>query len=465
MSDCRYIRTFVDIYANGDDKEPVTINNDIVSMTITESTGISVDQPVGGVVSNELSFDMYDINNDFSLINPDSIYKDTITKPIKCVVYLLVEVSEDVYEKVPMGTYFTTNINNNSYDRTTSVLAYDRLYYLFSNKCRPILQLQNSKSPLTVYELFRQSLTDAGLVDGIDFVIDSNLNIRVAQVYLGPTDLKERLKTMCLSFGCLAYVDRYNVIRVVSQLLLTRTATEFTEDNQIINASVSPSYTDAYSGVNIKYPLLTESTEQSEFTMDAVVTSATGINNVSIDFTEPICKITSIQVLGGKYTTVDAYDITTAGVKILLNNYQSQETVTVKVKGVKLETNYSNYNLTNDVMLQHIGERMLEITSCAYVSDSFIQSYADSMLKICSDISPVTELEIRGYPILEPVDSFTVVTEQFIMSTTEYIPIDTVYTLGAGLSAKLKGITSAARTQYEYVFVTPSIPIKVEKYI
>ena len=334
-SDTRYITPTVKLYFNGNDKPPMILSDDdIVDLDILEELANETDNPIGNVCSNELTLEILNSNQIFTLTNKNSELYGKILPGVKCEVLFNVytDINEEKYETVKMGTYYLEDCKASSTSMSAVITAYDRLYSMYELDS-PDISVQHDVS---VKDLFKLFFSELGLVEYEDYLIDNTLSSIIKKAWFEPTNIGSCIKSLSTSCACLVYVNRDNKIVVKDQLNLTSYDVVLSDNEQVYDIKNVPSYNEIRSSVELEYNIPSINTTTSELLNITDLVIRPGSNTFEkLKFTQtPVISVSGIQVINGRNIFIMDYEINSNSLNLIIqNNTNYEQVVNIIVHG------------------------------------------------------------------------------------------------------------------------------------
>lgn len=398
MSRTRYIKSKLLIYYDGKTATPYTNDDFILDCKILEEASADSDNPIGAVSANELSITLLNEDRRFTAKNVDSPLYGKLISGLKVEYFYMIELPDETWEDIPMGTYYTNEWQSDTGSSTASLICLDRIS-IWGQLDVPRLEVQRNIALKTAIQMV---LLGVGLTSD-QFVIDDSLNYILPFAWFPKAKLLAYLQALATGFGCLVFINRKNQLvfkyaRKVIDPVCTIT------DSDIIMTVKSPQNTlNLYSSVNLKFTIMQQSDRiQLLEVKDVVIHPGENLIN-NLVFTKSPCIIfDSVSIIGGVTSTITNVDYDSWTISLKINNTQSSdETVILQVYGYILQAVESSVSVQRNDLVNTIGIRPLEVTSQIIQDATTATAYANQLLALVSSYETRLEIESRGNPLLE----------------------------------------------------------------
>lgn len=384
----RYIKYKVEVYF--DDATPTDITEDVMSIDTLDETSSST-LPFGEVTYNELSIELDNLQNKYTITNNASPYAGKLISGKKVVLTYLVETSDDVFESVPGGVYYTDDWVTSTDSNSASLVCYDKMSLV---GYKPINRFR-VQTDISIIEAFTM-LFEAGGLSPHEYVISPNISGTLPYFWCSASDLRTCLGDLSTLTRTVVYVDRSNIINVMPLVSPFVTDIALTDSTLILSAKSEPSYSNVYSGVRIKYDVAIGSKLVNLYSNDELILKP-GINIISNELfeTSPVLSITGIRILSSVQCSVIDYDCTDGTFNMTIDNKSSVDVkVSLVIDGTVVQT------VTNTYFLQQPSDvnNILEVTLPLASSQEYVQEYAKHILSLFTRYTSSVEVNLRGYP-------------------------------------------------------------------
>lgn len=393
-SSSRFIKYKVEIYFDGLNSTPTDITEDVMSLDTLDET-VSGTLPFGEVTYNELTIELDNISNKYTITNADSPYANKLLSGIPVKVTYLVETTPDVFVPVVGGVYYTDDWGINSGPSTATLTCYD---YLSQVGYLPVTKFK-VQTNITVYEAFTLVLAAANVPPGKCLISTKLAATKLPYYWCSANDLRTCLSDLALMTQCVVFVDKYDTIHIEPLVSDATTDIILSDGTVVMTTKNEPSYSNVYSGVNIKYPAIIGTQVEQVYRSEEIVLQP-GINQLSdiILQTTPIILITGITVNAKERCNVVDYYYTDSTCSLTINNTSSTaQIVTITIEGQVLKTVENTFFTKQDAGSNNI----LDLTLPIPCTIEYVQAYADSILSLFVSYIANIDVELIGYPIID----------------------------------------------------------------
>ena len=453
-SHVRQLKPKIHMYIDGDDKLPLVLTDDmIVDMDILEELTSETDKLIGNICSNELSFTLYNQDDNFSITNEHGLYGSKMKSGIKVEAFICVKLPDNTFYDINMGVFYMDDIKTSSNTQSANITAYDRLYSILDKPIPSVPLLINKP----IYSIYEELFDALGYVKNIDYKIDTTLSDIVDFGFLPDVTIGEALNNLSESCGAIVTVDRYNCIVVKNQLNLNKSDIELSDDNQIMEIENIPSISNSYSSVNIKSIRCNVKDSSEELLKLENITLSPGITelkNMKLK-NGPILYVTAIEVKHGFDVSVIDYTLNSYDVNLTLHNKSGESNVSITIWGICLDTVEQSFIKSND----NIENGKTMIINCTLPrQQSSLYEYADFLLQLGSGLSSSIRLLIRGNPTITLLDIINVNAPNKYFNGA-LMPIQCKYSFTDSLECEIVGLDASTRERKDYYYITPGMMI------
>lgn len=435
-NDTRLIEMKINIHLQDGEIISITKDNYLIACSILEELSSDDVSPLGAISSNEFEFELYNDNDIFTPTNKDSEYYKRIKSHCKVDVFIREDLSNSDW--ISMGTYYISDWKCNQGSRSIIATCNDRIQFII-NADTPNISVERN---ISVKSFIQSILIGAGLKPN-EFKIDNSLSGQLlTYAYPHSDNLGEVLTEIAKSQLCYIYMNRDNILEVISMLnFKNEPVAIWTDNDQIISSVVESSILYDYTSAKVKY-VEKKIGEVENITELSNLTIPSNLVDIDTILTkEPIYELNGIVVESEQPIFVDTIRQSTNKINITLNNeYSEQQNVNLSVNGRTIKTNSVMYmeksisDLTND--------RPLEIQS-DYIDNSKIAAQVLSiMYNYITEDNPFIELRIRGNPEIKIGDIVTV-TDDTNKINSDYIIISQYFTFNDALDATIRCINKS----------------------
>lgn len=451
-SHVRQLKPKIHMYIDGDDKLPLVLTDDmIVDVDILEELTSETDKLIGNICSNELSFTLYNQDDNFSITNEEGLYGSKIKSGMKVEAFICVKLPDNTFYDINMGVFYVDDLKTSSNTQTAYVTAYDRLYSILDKPIPSVPLLINKP----IYLIYEELFNALGYSKGIDYKIDTTLSDIVEFGFLPDATIGEALNSISESCGAIITVDRDDCIVVKNQLNLNNSDIELSGDNQIMEIENIPSISNSYSSVNIKSVRCTLKDNSEELIkLDAITLNPgiTELKNLKLK-NGPIIYVTAIEIKGGHDVAVVDYELNSYDVNLTLHNKSGESSVSVVVWGLCLDTVEQSFIKTNGNM---IDSKTMTINRTLPRQQSSLYEYADFLLQMGSGLSSNIRLLVRGNPTITLLDVININTPNKYFNGA-LMPIQCRYSFNDGLECEIVGLDASTRVRKDYYYISPGM--------
>lgn len=453
-SHVRQLKPKIHMYIDGNDKLPLVLTDDmIVDMDILEELTSETDKIIGNVCSNELSFTIYNYNDDFTITNEQGLYGNKMKPGIKVEVFICVKLPNNTFYDIDMGVFYVDDLKTSSNTQTAHITAYDRLYSILDKPIPSVPLLINKP----VYSIYEELFDALGYVKNIDYKIDTTLSDVVEFGFLPDSNIGEALNSISESCGAIITVDRNDCIVVKNQLNLHKSDIELSDDNQIMEIENIPSISNSYSNVNIKSVRCTLKDSSEELLKLDSITLPPGItelNNLKLK-NGPILYVTAIEIKGGHDVSIVDYKLNSYDVSLTLHNKSGESSISIVIWGLCLDMVEQSFIRSNTDIL---GGKTMTIDCALPRQQSSLYEYADFLLQLGSGLSSSIRLLIRGNPTITLLDIVNINTPNKYFNGA-LMPIQCKYSFSDALECELVGVDASTRERKDYYYISPGMII------
>jgi len=266
----------------------------LVSGDITETTAVTLGNPVGVMEPNTANFEILDKSNNLLSTNASSPYYGYMRNGVKCEVFVSYD---DEITWTPYGVYYTENWSSDKEDggySTVNISCTDKLDYIGS---LPMPTLK-AYAGVNVTTLLQNILLGIGLTSS-DFNIDSTLSLQMLYAISKGDTVKEALNTIAQSLLARIFLDRAGVIQVVPAIP-TKTIAYIIDDVDAEKISVQHNKITQYNKVKLIYNKVS----------DRLAETLISLSNVSLEV--GLNKISGLQITSDVLSIDGAYISTSA---------------------------------------------------------------------------------------------------------------------------------------------------------
>lgn len=378
---------------------PLTITGEdyLMSLSILEELSGDTTGIFSTLVSNELSFTLYNETDIFTPANNKSPYYGKIETGLKIEVYIREAIQQQSFQCI--GTYFVTDWKSSQASRTVDVVCHDRLYILMRGE--PMYTQIRYNVPVGGF--LEEIFTHLGLTS-TEYTIEKSLyNVNIPYAYVLNGEIADTLDELMKAYLFYIIVDREGRLSAKDARIFTDPILRLTDEDQILDCGVQKSLLGSYSSVSVECRTIEPitgatllSTSQEVPTGGATVRDSnregiiTSIDYVSVDSSYDRVSIGEV-----------SYDASNLSVQ-LTNSGATTASTNVKVIGSQLGVSLkTDYKKTNPQQYARIGERILNVQGTYINSKVIADTLLSRMYSFISNTSPYVELSIRGNPAIQ----------------------------------------------------------------
>lgn len=394
----------------------VTFTSDdlLREVKILEEIGSENGSPLGNITSNEcfLSFD--NAGREFSRTNKKSLYYGQLKPNIRFDVKFLVETSEDVFERINAGTYYTGDWESPTGAIEASVTGYDRLINLID---QPVTTSQVKRN-VSAKSLFEHIFQGAGIKSD-EYIIDDSIDFTIPIAWVPSGTFGEAVQRLAdASFACV-FVNRNNKVRVKSLIQTGTSVDEWNDDNQIFEMDNPQKYLNIFSAVQLSYYITTMKKNKEILNLSGYELES-GINEFKdLSLMNPIAAIDRIEIKGAANCELNDIEYLPDKLSISLSNTGSNNEVDIIIYGNIIESTGSLQISRDAKMIAEYGEKIIELDNMYVQNETRARALTQNILKISSDPSAYFTLDVRGNPSVELLDCILIRSDYDEVETQE----------------------------------------------
>lgn len=389
----------VDIYFNGIDSEPFTIDRDnyLIDLDILEEASADTNSPFGAVSANEVSFSLLNPNGIFSPTNVDSPLYGKINVGTPLRVYMRPFYEHDEVDWEPMGLFFITDWTAAITGITADVSASDTLYTIFE---RPQVKLPVIKN-VSIAEyarLFFEALGEQADIDD---------NLTEMLVY-GYTKLSNKNFLKELSIGAQSYIfcgrDGVPVIKYARGA--QEVDHELTDYNQVVDINSQQSAVFKYNGVNVIINTPQESDDSTLLTIKQIKLADSSYKSIDTSFSkQPVIKVSAALVSGGYDVSIKDMSATSLDVLYSLQSTVKNAEATLSFTGTYVDVVSTSYS--------DVGDSLLKVDNDFVQTGEYAQKFKRLLDAYVTNAVPVLKLTIRGNALFKLGEKLHVVSDKY----------------------------------------------------
>lgn len=366
---------------------PLTITRDnyLISSSVLEETQSDIKSYLGNTTSNELDLSIYNDRRIFTPTNTDSPYYGKIVKGLKIESFVRAYTGVDSPWD-SLGVFYVTSWVASAEGLVVNITANDSLYRVLQSPQPSFAIRQN----MTHKALFETYLT----LFGANADVDSTLTQTLSYAYINSTSPKTFLTELALGAMSDCFCDRNDNVRVRSKIAPRDLRATFTDNDQIISASISQSIDTGYDGSKVTCNSKQESSPAKVLSIkNAELESGTTVyENVALT-TSVLVRLSYISVVG--LNNIEIRNISATPSQISFDAYNASATQTLSDITV-----YGNTLETVSTVLADTGDELLKLDS-DYVQDlAYANEVKEFVDRIAANKIPTLTIKARGNPLL-----------------------------------------------------------------
>lgn len=456
----RYFECEIKIYFNGDTQSPTIFKkSDIEQFSFDCDSNVESQKPFGQSALKTLEISLNNELRDFTFTNKDSIYYGKLLAGTKVECSVSLELSADVFETVPIGTFYTGDWDVSSDSNFATVTCYDRLYTFYETDTPKVCVIRDTN----IGELFEALFLALG-IPATDFIIDAAVyDVKVLFGWLPESKVKATIEALCTAGACTAIVQRDNKILVASAFRDRFTSARLRNSEQIISVSQPQSLYKAYAGVTIEYMPTHVESEIASVASTSEMQLIIGENKIdSLSFSgNPVWHVVSIEVIDTIAHTLIPKSIGATSIDATIVSTVASTTASISVSGyyLKQASLKVTKNRTSGVV-PVIKDKRLSISSPLIQSAAVAEDYADIVLAIATDPSIYLTANIMGDISIDVLDKVLISPDS---KATQMIPVVVTrmtFTFNGGLSSAIECTKAETLERYLWAYVGPGFYTK-----
>lgn len=430
-NDTRLIEMKINIYFD-DVILSVTKDDYLISCSLLEELSSDDTSPLGAVSSNEFEFELYNENDIFTPTNEQSKYYGKIKSNVKVDVFIREELSNGKW--ISMGTYYISDWKCYQSSQTIIATCNDKIQSII-NKNIPSISIERNVS---VKDFITLILKSVGLTSS-EFKIDNLLSLQtITYAYPHSNKLGEVLNELSKAHLCYIYMNRDNVLEVVSMLNSNRVSVGiWSDDNQIIEPNIESSIIRKYTSVIVKYVNKYISGVVDIASIDKLTIPPGNLKLDTIITNEPIYEVNGVVCEATRPITVKSISQSANELYISLNNDNTDilENVTITLSGKTIKTNST---LSIEKSISDIDNtRPLELTSEYIDNKNIAEQISNIMYNYITEDVPFIEILIRGNPEIT-LGSIITIDDTTNKISGDYIIVSQKFTFNDSLECNVR---------------------------
>ncbi len=395
----RFIIAKLEIYFDGIDSAPLTVNRDeyLIDFTILEETGAEAENPVGVISANELTFTMYNPDRIFSPTDTESPYYGKININVPVKAYVSVEDEVEEAEWLLLGTFYVDTWDTAIGSSVVNVSCTDKLRRILEQPM-PALQVKVNES---YANFFRRIFTSLG-VPASDVVIDSTLDKVLKYSYSNDGQVIDTLQPIAEAAMCYVYMGRDNKIHIVDMMTDEDPVATFADTTQVKTIDIPQSILKTYSTVELVYSMPNISPDIVVLTMAnaSLVPGLGHLNRYKVS-QGPVFAYKCLSLLNAATSTIQDMHCTSWEVSLdTFNSSYIPETGDIEIIGNVIYANQTIVERQNPDAVAAIGVKPFSITNLFLQDADYASQYADVMLNFITVDVPLIDVNARGNPLV-----------------------------------------------------------------
>jgi len=434
----------VEIYFDGDDAAPTTFTEtDVIRWQLLEEAQAEGSTPLGAVSSNEFILVLNNVDGDFTPSNTSSPYYGKLLPNVLVKAYCKLEVPLKTtvsYYKVHLGNYRTKDWTSPTNSIEATVVCYDDIYTLGQKTTPQLPAVQN----VNLQQLTRNLLRGLDL-DLSEFEIDEFLQEISIGWFLSGLVLNNLQLLATRGYGAI-YGTRDELIKFRAYKNLEEATYYLDDTNQIVNADLPQVYYNTYSRVSVKY-YIPYVGETSTLLNTEVTVPPGGLTLDRLEVSGPVGIYEGISVIYASDVTVGSMSAGANDISIeFLNTSDNEETVTLIVKGKKIEYNEAYVEVEDTDMISKIGNVTLEITANHLIQNrTSATTLANYILQIVKEPSAYVNVEIMGNPAILLTHTINIDYPNASIEDIDIVPLRIEHNFDGGMSGRIYGIKKSIK--------------------
>jgi len=414
------------------------------SMNLLEEMFAENSTPLGAVSSNELVLSILNQNKDFSPSNVSSPYYNELLPNIPLDVYVGIKLLSGVIEYLALGTFYTTDWETPSNSLMANIVCNDRLFNLF-NSPMPQIPIQENINMSTMFTIL---FTAMGLT-AKQFEVDAlPYGVSIAALPEGEAvTIRSGLQQMSEQGLCNVFVSRKDgKIRVLRNNNVEPVSYTWTDSDMIINADIQTKYSNIMSQVEITYHVPHVGEQVSVLSLENVEIPIGGIIFSSLFFDSVIGDVENVKLIGAINSTIDSMTIGAKSISLTISNTGVAETVAIEVYGRSITTIDAIYTVTDTAMQAIIGNVKFTVPNTEYIqSREEATIRAQKILSLVTDTSAYVQIEARGDPAVELINSILINDVTDSITNLAVVPIRIENNFTNGIDCKMVAVKKSVR--------------------
>lgn len=391
----RMVRGRVEVFFDGDAQPPVSFqDDDIVYISLLEENSVDYSNPIGRVSSNEATVSFNNSNRYFTPSNINSPYYNKLRPKVRIRPYLSLEVADNVFEEVPLGTFRAGDWNAPSSSAEATIVCWDRLNEIMELDV-PLIRVQKNATVKTMFEMLFAKL---GLNNN-EYNVDNSLSQVILRGWLEDNSVRSALNSLCVAGNCNVIVDRHNVIRVRPNVVNQAHVTTLNDETQIEFGDNPQRFLDTYSTVKVKYKIPFLKDRELLLRIDDLVLPTGDTILSPLTFTNgPVMTVEEMRLMNAKNTRIVDINYGAWTASITLNNAGVSEIVSLEIWGQPIGTVGAEHVVTS---AGATFQKTITIENALIQSQDAANGFGSNLLQYVSDPTANFKFTLRGDPSIE----------------------------------------------------------------
>jgi hypothetical protein len=422
-ADTRKIEVKLDIYFSSG-TFTVSVDDYLISCIIHETAGESIKNPFGSVMSNELSFVLFNETGLFTPLNTASSLYGQIKKGVKVIPYIRpVDLTgEEEYNWIQMGEYYVVDWLTEASGSGVHVFANDRLLQVFRSK--------NIELGLLVNNTYKQLLEAFFAYYSITATVASTLTDIVPYANITKVSPRIFLDTLVEASLSLCSSNKTGGITITDLTVAVATRAIMTDADQLISIDTQQSVSKTYDGISLTYyvPQILISQEVLSL-LDIAIPMGTMVHDTKVFTKSPVKFVENITVHASTGSVIISaftnsnYDI----ILTTLNAIDEDVACNISVYGSVIDF--------KDILLVS-GDGSLAIDNQFIQDPIYAVSFLASLNAFITSDVPFIKMRIRGNPLLNIGEEIQMISTRYNLDYTGII-YDLKYVYTGGLSCEM----------------------------
>lgn len=391
----RMVRGRVEVFFDGDAQPPVSfIDDEIVYIDLLEEARVDYNNPIGRVSSNEVTVCFNNSHRYFTPSNTSSPYHGRLRPNLLVKPYLSLEIQEDVFEEIPLGSFRAGDWDAPSGSAEATIVCWDRLNELMDMEV-PLIRVQKNTTVKNMFEILFSILN----LNNAEYNVDNSLTQHILRGWFQDNSVRGALNSLCVAGNCNVVVDRYNVIQVRPNVKQEEPVATFNDETQIISGDNPQRFLDIYSTVRVKYKVPFLKDRELLLRLDELVLPSGTTTLSPLTFTNgPVMTVEELRLLNAKNARIVDISYGAWTTSITLSNIGPSEIVTLEIWGQPIGTVGAEYVAT---IQNPTFQKVISIESSLIQSQDAAHAFANGLLEYVSDPTANFKFELRGDPSIE----------------------------------------------------------------